>query len=110
MLRRDPPDHTRLRSLVSKAFTPRAIETLRPRIEALTATLLEALATRREVDIIAEFAVPLPVTIIAEMLGIPAEDRHTFKRWSDHLAGFLAHGCAASRICGWRRTASSGDG
>jgi cytochrome P450 len=89
MLRRDPPDHTRLRSLVNKAFTPRAIEMLRARIEALTSELLDALATRDQADIIADFAVPLPVTIIAEMLGIPAEDRHTFKRWSDHLVGFL---------------------
>jgi pimeloyl-[acyl-carrier protein] synthase len=89
MLRRDPPDHTRLRALVNKAFTPRAVDTLRPRIAALADALLDQLATRREVDIIADYAVPLPVTIIAEMLGVPAEDRHLFKRWSDHLVGFL---------------------
>jgi cytochrome P450 len=89
MLRRDPPDHTRLRSLVSKAFTPRAIEKLQPRVEALTDELLTQLARRGEFDLIADFAVPLPVTIIAEMLGIPAADREVFKRWSDHLVGFL---------------------
>jgi cytochrome P450 len=89
MLRRDPPDHTRLRRLVSKAFTPRAIERLRPRVEALTEELLDGLARRGAFDLIHDFAVPLPVTVIAEMLGIPAADFAVFKRWSDHLVGFL---------------------
>jgi cytochrome P450 len=89
MLRRDPPDHTRLRSLVNKAFTSRAIEKLQGRVEMLTQQFLDRMAVRAESDIIADLAVPLPVTIIAEMLGIPAEDRETFKRWSDHLVGFL---------------------
>lgn len=89
MLRRDPPDHTRLRSLVNKAFTPRAIEKLRPRIEAVAAELLDAISGRERFDLIADYAVPLPVIIIAEMLGVPASDRAVFKRWSDHLVGFL---------------------
>jgi cytochrome P450 len=89
MLRRDPPDHTRLRGLVSKAFTPRAVERLRGRVETLTDELLTAARRRGTFDVIADFAVPLPVTIIAEMLGIPADDRALFKRWSDHLVGFL---------------------
>jgi cytochrome P450 len=89
MLRRDPPDHTRLRKLVSKAFTPRAIERLRARVEGLADELLTELGRRREFDLIHDFAVPFPVTIIAEMLGIPAADFATFKRWSDHLVGFL---------------------
>jgi len=89
MLRRDPPDHTRLRSLVNKAFTPRAVEKLRPRVEELTDELLTQLAGKGEFDLIRDFAVPLPVTIIAEMLGIPARDRELFKRWSNHLVGFL---------------------
>jgi cytochrome P450 len=89
MLRRDPPDHTRLRGLVNKAFTPRAIEKLRARIEALADELLSDLGRKGEFDLIADFAVPLPVTIIAEMLGIPPEDRALFKRWSDALVGFL---------------------
>jgi cytochrome P450 len=89
MLRLDPPDHTRLRSLVSKAFTPRAVEKLRPRIAEITTRLLDGLRGRDRFDVIAELAVPLPVTIIAEMLGIPAEDHATFKRWSDVLVGFL---------------------
>ena len=89
MLRRDPPDHTRLRKLVSKAFTPRALERIRFRVEELVDSLLTALAKRGEFDVIRDFAVPFPVTIIAEMLGIPAHDFATFKRWSDHLVGFL---------------------
>ena len=89
MLRRDPPDHTRLRKLVSKAFTPRALEQLRPRVEELADRLLTPLARRGEFDVIRDFAIPFPVTIIAEMLGIPASDFATFKRWSDHLVGFL---------------------
>lgn len=89
MLRRDPPDHTRLRKLVSKAFTPRAIERLRPRVEEVVDELLSPLARGGELDLIHGFAVPFPVTIIAEMLGIPAGDFATFKRWSDHLVGFL---------------------
>ena len=89
MLRSDPPDHTRLRSLVSRAFTPRAVEKLRPRVEEIAEELLDGLAGKQGFDLIADFAVPLPVTIIAEMLGIPAEDRATFKRWSDVLVGFL---------------------
>jgi len=89
MLRRDPPDHTRMRRLVSKAFTPRAIERLRARIEVLTDELLCGLARRGTFDVIRDFAVPLPVTVIAETLGIPAADFAMFKRWSDHLVGFL---------------------
>ncbi len=89
LLRRDPPDHTRLRGLVNTAFTPRAVERLRPRIEAIADELLAGLAGRDTIDLIADFAVPLPVTVIAEMLGIPAADRAVFKRWSDHLVGFL---------------------
>jgi hypothetical protein len=89
MLRRDPPDHTRLRSLVNKAFTPRAVETLRARVEQIADELLIDLVKRRSFDLIADFAVPLPVTVIAEMLGVPARDQATFKRWSDHLVGFL---------------------
>jgi len=89
MLRRDPPDHTRLRGLVNKAFTPRAIERLRARVEEIADELLTDLSKRTHFDLIADFAVPLPVTVIAEMLGVPAKDHAMFKRWSDHLVGFL---------------------
>jgi hypothetical protein len=83
MLRMDPPDHTRLRSLVSKAFTPRTVETLRPRIEQIVEDQLDAVAAAGQMDVIRDLAYPLPVTVIAEMLGIPIEDRERFKHWSD---------------------------
>ena len=83
MLRSDPPDHTRLRGLVSKAFTPRTIESLRPRIEAIVQEQLDAVAHDGSMDVIKTLAYPLPVMVIAEMLGVPTEDREQFKRWSD---------------------------
>jgi hypothetical protein len=86
MLRMDPPDHTRLRSLVSKAFTPRAVESLRPRVEGIVNEILDEAAERGELDIVKDLGVPLPIIVIAEMLGIPSEDREHFKRWSDGVA------------------------
>jgi cytochrome P450 len=76
----DPPDHTRLRSLVSKAFTPRMIEQLRPRIQQITDELLDAVEGQGTMDLIPAFAYPLPITVISEMLGIPARDRQQFRR------------------------------
>jgi cytochrome P450 len=82
MLDSDPPNHTRLRALVQKAFTPGMVEAVRPRVQELTDELLgKALATAH-FDLIAEYALPLPTTIIAELIGVPAEDRHRFHRWS----------------------------
>jgi cytochrome P450 len=86
ILLRDPPDHTRLRSLVSKAFTPRAVELLRPRIQELLDELLEPIARRGEMDVVSDLANPLPVIVIAEMLGIPPQDRDRFKAWSHVVA------------------------
>jgi cytochrome P450 len=83
MLVVDPPDHTRLRNLVSKAFTPRMVEQLRPRIESIAADLVEGLASGGpEADLIGQVAYPLPVIVIAEMLGVPARDRAQFQEWS----------------------------
>ena len=88
MLNSDPPDHERLRKLVNKAFTARRVERLRPRITAITAGLLEAMPAHRgrrvqaEVDLLASFAFPLPITVICELLGIPAGDRDDFRTWS----------------------------
>ena len=86
MLDMDPPDHTRLRSLVSQAFSPRAIERLRPRITQLADDLVEAAARRGRFDLMAALAFPLPVVVIAEMLGVPAEDLTRFESWSNDIA------------------------
>ncbi len=82
MLDVDPPDHTRLRGLVHKAFTPRLVENLRGRIHSLTDELLNAVEHTGRIDLIRDYALPLPTTIIAEMLGVPVQDRHRFHRWS----------------------------
>jgi cytochrome P450 len=82
MLNRDPPDHERLRKLVNKAFTARRVEQLRPRITAITEALLDDMSTRGEVDLLAAFAFPLPVTVISELLGVPVADRDQFRAWS----------------------------
>ena len=86
MLDLDPPDHTRLRALVSKAFTPRSVSALGPRIQEIVDGLLDAAAGKERFDLIGDFAFPLPVIVIAEMLGIPAEDRDRFDVWSNDLA------------------------
>ncbi|MGH2404039.1 MAG: hypothetical protein ACRDGN_06170, partial [bacterium] len=75
MLFVDPPDHTRLRTLVSKAFTPRAIEALRPKITQVVHRLLDDVEAARRMDAVRDLAYPLPVIVIAELLGIPSEDR-----------------------------------
>ena len=75
MLDLEPPDHTRLRRLVLKAFTPRTVEAMRPRIQAIVDGLLDACAGAGEIDLIADYVEPLPVTVIAELLGVPEADR-----------------------------------
>lgn len=85
MLDLDPPDHTRLRSLVHKAFTPRLVERLRERIETLCDELLARAQRAGAFDLIASYALPLPATIIAELLGVPPSDQHKFHRWSSHI-------------------------
>jgi pimeloyl-[acyl-carrier protein] synthase len=78
----DPPDHTRLRTLANAAFSRKAVEELRPRIARLVDELLDG---RDEIDLVADFAYPLPVTVIAEMLGVPLSDREMFSTWSRDL-------------------------
>ncbi|HEY2306720.1 MAG TPA: cytochrome P450 [Streptosporangiaceae bacterium] len=82
MLDRDPPDHTRLRRLVSKAFTPRAIQALRPRITELVDGMLDAMAEQRQVDLIDALAFPLPFRVIAEMLGTPPGDHERIRQFT----------------------------
>lgn len=84
MLNSDPPDHTRLRKLVNRAFTMRAVQRLEPRVEQITAELLDAMqAGAPEVDLLDAFAFPLPITVICELLGVPQEDRDAFREWSN---------------------------
>ena len=78
MLVRDPPDHTRLRGLVARAFTARRVEEMRPRIEALVSKLIDGVIDRRRMDVIGDLSHPLPVIVICDMLGIPEEDREQF--------------------------------
>jgi cytochrome P450 len=85
----DPPDHTRLRGLVSKAFTPRVVEGLRPRIQQLVDGLLDARAGSDSMEVIEDLAYPLPVGVICEMMGVPTADHATFKEWSRALARSL---------------------
>ena len=85
----DPPAHTRIRAIVREAFTPRLVAAMRPRIERIAESLIDDLATRDEFDLIRDFAAPLPVIVIAEMLGLPPEDGLKLKSWSDALAAFM---------------------
>ncbi|GGO61612.1 cytochrome P450 [Nonomuraea cavernae] len=87
MLDVEPPVHTRLRRLVSKAFTPRMVESLRPRVRAIAGGLIDTFVEKGGGDLIAEVAEPLPVTVIAEMLGIPEADRHLLRPWSADICG-----------------------
>ncbi|WP_404952709.1 cytochrome P450 [Streptomyces sp. 147326] len=85
MLRSDPPDHTRLRRLVSKAFTARRVAGMRPRIQSIADRLLDEAVPSGRADLVADFALPLPVTVISELLGVPVDDRHDFQRWTDRM-------------------------
>ena len=85
----DPPQHTRLRGLMNKAFSPRLIDSMRPRVAAIVAELLDAVEGRGEMDLIADFAYPLPATVIADMMGVPRADVPQLKSWSDELGAFV---------------------
>ena len=94
MLQQDPPNHTRLRKLVSKAFTPRAVECWRPRVRAIVEECLTPALEAGEMDVIADLALPVPSSLICELLGVPVADRERFTLWTAHathgLAGNLA--------------------
>ena len=92
----DPPDHTRLRRLVSKAFTPRRIALLEPRIREITGELLAAAAAAGQLEVVSQLAYPLPVRIISELLGVPVEDHPRFAGWSARLAHSLQPGFGLS--------------
>jgi cytochrome P450 len=86
----DPPDHTRMRRLLQKTFLPRTLERLTPAIRATAGELLDEARARGSVDVVADLAYPLPVTVIAELLGVPREDRDKLKRWSATIMEFQA--------------------
>lgn len=86
MITVDEPDHSRLRTLVSKAFTPRYIEGLRPRIQNLADELLDRVQDQGQMDLVSDFAYPLPINVISEMLGIPKEGRQKIREWSAVIA------------------------
>jgi len=88
----DPPDHTRLRTLVSKAFTPGTVTGLRPRIQGIVDELLDKAEGTGQADLVRDFAFPLPAIVICEMLGIPVEAREQFKQWSNNIVGFVSAG------------------
>ena len=92
MLNFDPPDHTRLRRLVAKVFTPARIEALRPRVRQIAEELAGPLAGRERFDLVGEFAFPLPITVICELLGVPMADRDTFREWSNAIVAGVAAG------------------
>lgn len=83
LLNMDPPDHTRIRRLVTRAFTVRRIERLREPIRRTADELLDAMAVRDRADLVASYAAPLPITVICELLGVPPESRHDFRAWTD---------------------------
>jgi cytochrome P450 len=85
----DPPRHTKLRALIARAFTPRSVADLEPRIRGLSRELLDAVVERGEADLVVDYAVPLPLLVIAEMLGIPAADRPRFRGWVDVMVGLI---------------------
>jgi cytochrome P450 len=85
----DPPDHTRLRGLVVKAFTPRVVEALRPRIQRIVDELLDAVQAQGRMEFMRDFAYPMPAIVIAELLGVPLEDRNLFTKWSGDFGTLL---------------------
>ncbi|HSE32108.1 MAG TPA: cytochrome P450 [Pyrinomonadaceae bacterium] len=91
MLFLDPPQHSRLRKLLNKEFTPHMIQRMRPRIQQVVNDLLDQVAGKTEMEFMSEFANPLPVRVIAEMLGIPGGDQRDFQIWSDDLANFFGN-------------------
>ena len=89
MVFHDPPDHTRLRGLVNRAFTTRVVRKMRPRIQAIVDDLLDAAAAKGRIDVIADFAYPLPASVIMHMLGVPRDDIDDVKAWSEGITLFI---------------------
>ena len=88
LIHSDPPDHTRLRGLVTKAFTPRVVEAMRPRMEEIARELLDVVQPKGQMEVMKDLAIPLPVTVLAEIFGVPKPDLSLFKSWADDLLAF----------------------
>ena len=88
LIHSDPPDHTRLRALITKAFTPRVVEAMRPRMQEIVNELLDPVQQAGGMDVIKDLAIPLPVTVLAEIFGVPKSDIHLFKDWADNILTF----------------------
>ena len=98
MLVMDPPDHTRVRKLVNRAFTPKRIAALEPHIEEIVARLLDTAASEGGLDLIHDFAEPLPAIVIAELLGVPPEDHRQFREWSSAMIGAIGAPSPEARV------------
>jgi cytochrome P450 len=90
VLQSDPPQHSRLRSIISKAFTPRAVSACEPLVDKFAHECVDRILGLGQADLIDEYAIPIPVVVIAEMLGVPREDRALFRKWSDDIVGAIA--------------------
>lgn len=88
LLHSDPPDHRRMRDVVTKEFTVAVVEQMRPRIQEVVDGLIDGVEKKGEMDLVTEFAAPLPIGVIAEILGVPRSDRHLFSTWADDLLAF----------------------
>ena len=98
MLTVDPPDHTRLRNLVHRAFTPRMIREMGGRIQQIADELIDGMQDKPEIDLIADYAFPLPITVIAELLGVPSSDRAKFREWTQTIIIDGTRGVGGDRI------------
>jgi len=98
MLFLDPPEHTRLRGLVNKAFTARVVESLRPRVQEIVGGILDEVADRGSLDIVADLAYPIPVTVICDLFGVPQDDRKQVREWSLDLIYTLDPMVAGDRL------------
>ena len=98
LMHSDPPDHTRLRLLVSKAFSPRVIEAMRTRIQGVVDSLLDSVQAVSKMDVISDLAFPLPATVISELLGIPVEDREQFSYWAKAITSIQGTGQAKADV------------
>ncbi len=97
MLFADPPDHTRLRALVSQAFTPRRVEQMTPRVQAIADALLDKVADQRQMELIEAYAFPLPLSVITQLLGIPTADQEQMRFWSQAIIAAGSHGISYSQ-------------